>query len=228
MTETSELIDAIAASAKPVRRLKPPIVRALAWLAFAVILLGLLSVNLGFRSDLAQQIEQSFFVMAVGSSFATGILAGISAFLISLPDRSRRWLLLPLPALLLWLSSISYGCLTDWISVGPSGIDLGETARCFSTLVLIAIPLMLVIFVLLRHAAHVRATETILAASIAVSGIAATGLALFHALDASILVLLSNLGAIALTMLFGHFSGNRMFAMLSPRPAAFGGVWAYK
>jgi hypothetical protein len=46
-------------------------------------------------------------------------------------DTSRVWLLLPLPALALWISAIGYGCLTEQVNIGPDGAHLGDAVRCF-------------------------------------------------------------------------------------------------
>jgi hypothetical protein len=98
----------------------------------------------------------------MAASLLTGVLAAITAFLVSLPDRSRLWLLLPIPALVVWFSNIGYQCLVQWIAIGPDGISLGEAARCFSTLVLTGLPLSLAMLVMLRHAAPLRPTAIIL------------------------------------------------------------------
>jgi hypothetical protein len=87
-----------------------------------------------------------------GVSLLTGMCAAIAAFMLSLPNRSRLWLLLPTPALFTWLSTLGYQCLTDWISLDPNEIRLGETARCFATLVLTGLPLSLTMLVMLQYA----------------------------------------------------------------------------
>lgn len=39
-----------------------------------------------------------------------------------------------------WVSTIGYGCLTDWVSMNPNGIQRGEAARCFATLLMTSAP----------------------------------------------------------------------------------------
>ena len=158
-------------------------------------LVGVLAVNHGLRLDLVRRLGEADFWIGIGATSATGVLAAIAAFLVSLPDRSRWWLLLPLPAALVWVSNIAYQSLTDWVAIGPGGISLGETADCFATLVLIGLPLSLASFVMLRHAVHFNLTSVTMMASMAVSGIAAAGMSLLHPLDASILILIFNLGS---------------------------------
>src|ERR1700687_3836516 len=114
MITTPDLIEALAANVTPVRRLRPPLARATSWLSLAAVILVLLAVSHGARPDLAQRLQQPMFVVGIAASLLTGVLAAMASFLVSLPDRSRGWLLLPLPALVVWISTIGYGCLTDW------------------------------------------------------------------------------------------------------------------
>jgi hypothetical protein len=214
---TPDLIEALAANLTPVRRLRRPCTRAACWLAFAVLILGLLAVSQGIRPDLARRLHDPAFVASLAGTLATGILAALAAFLLSLPDRSRLWLLLPAPALVLWLSSLGYQCLTDWISFGPDGMHPGGAARCFATLVFASLPLSLAMLVMLRHAAPLQPVGVILAGSLAVAALTAAALSLFHELNASVMILLWNLGTASLLVGLARAFGRRMFAWAAPR-----------
>jgi hypothetical protein len=140
LVTTPELIDILCASATPVRRLRAPLVRAGLWLLLAgVVLLALAAVH-GARPDLALRLRDPSFAAALAGSLLTGILAAIAAFYLSLPDRSRLWLLLPAPPLALWVATIGYGCLTDWVALAPDGVHLGSTLECFATLGIASLP----------------------------------------------------------------------------------------
>lgn len=210
MITTPALIDLLAASAAPVRRLRPPLVRAAFWLLFAAVVLALVVAGHGLRPDLFVRWHRSDFVISTAAALATGVLAAIAAFVVAVPGRSSRWLLLPLPALATWLASIGYGCLTDWIAMGPDGLRAGETARCFALMMLTALPLALVIFSMLRRVAPLQPRAVALVASLAVAGLTATGLSLFHQLDATALILLLNLGTAALIVVAGTLGGGRL------------------
>lgn len=209
MITTPELIALLAANARPVRRLRPPLVRTGLWLLLAAAVFVLLAVGHGVRQDLAQRVEQPMFVIGIVASLVTGILAAIASFLISLPDRSRAWVLLPVPAVVVWVSTVSYGCLTNWVSMGPDGMRLGETARCFATLILISLPLSLALYSMLRHAALIRPAAVTLSGSLAVAAVTATGLSLFHELDATVMVFMWNLGIAVMIVGIGCFLGVR-------------------
>ena len=217
MITTPELINALAADATPVRRLRPPLVRAAAWLTFAAALLSLLAVVHGLRPDLAEHLQQRIFVVGMLASLGTGVLAAVASFFVSLPDRSRLWLLLPVPSLGIWLSTIGYGCLTNWVGIAPDGIQPGEAFRCFITLVMTSLPLSLAMIVMLRYTATLRPTLVTMTGSLAVATITATALSLLHDVEASAMILAWNVGVSALIVALGGVFGPRMLASLSPR-----------
>ena len=216
MVTTPELIDMLCADAKPVRKLRPPLVRAALWVLFAGLVLVVLAALLGTRPDLAERLRQPTFVGALAGALLTGVLAAVAAFYLSLPDRSRLWVLLPVPALVLWISTIGYGCLTDWVRIGPDGVRLGTTLECFATLALASLPLSLALLVMLRHAARLYPTTVGKMGGLASAGIAATALSLFHELDASVMVLLWNLGVAALIVALGGTFGRSLFTSILP------------
>lgn len=166
MIKTPDLTASLAANATPVRRLRPPVFRAACWLLLAAVILTLLAVSQGIRPDLVQRLRDPGFGASLAGSLLTGMLAAVAAFLLSLPDRSRLWLLLPVPALIVWLSNIGYQCLVEWIAIGPNGVSLGEAVRCFATLVLTSLPLSLAMLVMLRYAAPLRPTPVALTGSL--------------------------------------------------------------
>ena len=217
MIKTPDLIASLAANATPVRRLRPPVMRAACWLLLAAVVLALLAINQGIRPDLAQRLREPTFATGLAAPLLTGVLAAAAAFLVSLPDRSRLWLLLPVPALVLWLSNIGYQCLVQWIDIGPDGVSLGEAARCFATLVLTSLPLSLAMLVMLRYAAPLRPTAVILTGSLAVAAITATALSLFHTVDATLMILMWDLGTAALFVALAGVFGRRMFRWVAPR-----------
>jgi hypothetical protein len=215
VTQTPELIDALVACATPVKRLRPPLLRALLWLAGAALILVLLALGHGMRSDLMAHLRQPIFAISILAALATGALAAVAAFALSLPDRSRWWLVLPLPALAVWISTVGYGCIADWVSIGPDGMHLGETARCFATLLLTSVPLSLAMCVMLRHAALLRANESALMAGLAVAAITSTALSLLHDLDAAMMILVWNLGLAAIITVLARVFGHRLLIWAS-------------
>lgn len=208
---TSELIDSLVAGSTPVRPLRGPLWRATCWLAFAVLLLASIAIAHGLRPDLSLKLREHVFITGIAAAAATGILAAVGAFVASVPGRSLRWVLLPLPALLVWISTIGYGCLTNWVEIGPDGLSPGETARCFATLVLTGVPLFLTLLIMLRHVARLAPVPVAMAGSVAISAITAVALSLYHPLDATVMILVWNIGLTAVLLIGSASYGSRLF-----------------
>jgi hypothetical protein len=217
MTTFPELVDTLVSTASPVRRLRSPLQRAVIWLAFAGVVLALLSIEHGLRADLAVHLGQSLFLIGIVAAAATGIIAAVAAFMISIPDRSSWCLLLPLPTLVVWISTISYGCFFDWISIGPDGLRMGEALGCFASLLLTSVPLAIALVAMLRYAAFLRTGAVILMGSLAVGAITSTALMLIHDLDATVMILVWNLGTAAMISALGNLLGPRMFSWAASR-----------
>lgn len=192
--DTNALIRSLAADAPPVRRLRPPLIRAMGWLLMAAGIMGLMTISHGLRPQFAERMQDAVFALNMMASLATGILATVATFFVSLPDRSRAWLLLPAPALVVWLATIGYQCFNGWVPVPPGAITVEAASGCLATLVLTSLPLSLLMLVMLRYTAALRPRSIILMGSLAVSAITATALSMFHPLDATAMVLGWNLG----------------------------------
>jgi hypothetical protein len=144
-------------------------------------------------------------------------LGGHRNFYVGLPDRSRLWLILPTPSLLVWLSTVGYGCLTNWVSIGPEGVRFGETVRCFATLVPTSVPLLLAMLVMLRDVAVLRPMVAIMTGSIAIAAITAMAVSLFHDLDTTVMILIWNLGTSILIIALGCSLGSKVFSSVARR-----------
>ncbi|PWR23968.1 NrsF family protein [Zavarzinia compransoris] len=222
--ETDRLIEALAGSAAPVRRLRPPLVRAAFWLAGAGALVAAFTlfhaVNQGhsLRSLFGGFADLSFTLQWL-ASIATGVTAIIAAFELALPDRSRRWRLLPLPAVVLWLLTIGHGCLTDWIERGPDGFVAGHSLDCFVVIIGTSLPLGAGLAWMLRHAEAAWPLETITVGALGTAALSAAGLSLYHDLDASIMILIWHGGTTALIVWASRVLGRRWLRRrTSPRP----------
>lgn len=217
MITTPDLVKALAADAAPVHRLRPPLVRAACWLLFAAFIVALIGVSHGLRPDLALKASDPVFALGLLASILTAALAALAAFMLSLPDRSRLWLLLPAPALAAWAATVGYGCLTAWVGLGPAGVRLADIAECFATLVLTSAPISAALLLMLRHAAAVRPGAAAMPGCLAVAAVTATGMSLFHPLDATIMILVWNIGLVPLFVAVGGALHRRVLAWVAPR-----------
>lgn len=208
MIRTPELIDLLAGELKPVRRLRPPIFRAILWAFVAGVVVLLLAVSQGMRGDLAQRLPDGSFALALGGAAATALCAAAAAFALAVPGRSRLWALLPLPPLLLWIAAIGRQCLTHWVRYDSGTMMMGDTARCFATVILTSLPLWLLMLLMLRRSGAVRRVLPTLAGSLAVAATAGVAMDLLHRLDASAMILLWNFGTGAVIVLFATLFGR--------------------
>jgi hypothetical protein len=195
---TEALIERLAARAEPVRRLRPPVVRALAWLALttvvsavAVAWLADMETFFGRARELRQLIE-------LGATLATGLLAIVAAFHLSVPDRSPRWALLPLPTLAVWLAVAGAGCVASWVNGTAS--DLGESSECFAIIVAVSIPLGITVLWALARAKPLVPSRVAAVGGLGVAALAAFLLQFFHPFDVTVLDLALHAVAVALVV----------------------------
>jgi hypothetical protein len=195
------VIRRLADDLRPVRRLRPPLARALLWL-LAPLALGLGTMATANVHALMLRMDGApdLWVALLGSA-ATAILAGIAAFELSLPDRQGAWALLPLPALAVWLGASGMGCLRDWIAPGTQIADLQDSRHCLLSIIAYSVPLSLLLVAMLRRARPLRPGLVAPMGGLAIAAAAATLLALTHPYDSAATDLLVHLLAVLLVVL---------------------------
>jgi hypothetical protein len=109
---------------------------------------------------------------------------------------------------------MGYGCLFHWVELQDGMPSAGETFRCFGTVVGVSIPLALILLYMLRHAAHLRSTATAVVGALAIAAFAADTLMLVHQLDATVLVLVWNVGTLLVLVLAGRVAGPKLLAVI--------------
>jgi hypothetical protein len=187
---TDALIGKLGAQLLPVKPLRPPVTRALLWLlGVAVVFMPLWMANL---SVFAARNNDVRVAVELAATLATGIVAVVAAFYLSIPGRSERWLYAPLAPLLVWLGSSGLGCLRN----GLGEIDMA----CLVFVVVVSLPLSLVLFAVLRFARPIEPLRVALMASLGVAGLAAFLLQFFHPFDVTVLDLAVHATAIGLIM----------------------------
>lgn len=197
-----ELIDSLAASAPPVRPLGNPLRRALTTFG-AAMLLGGLAVY--FRGDTHQLLarypgREALMAIEVAAMLATGVLAIIGAFFLSIPGRSRRWLLAPLPSFLLWLLLSGGGCYGDWMRTGTAGAGMAHSADCLLFIIAVSLMLGAPLIWRLSRAAPIEPLPVALLGGLGSAALAALLLQFFHPFAVTFMDLAVHLIAILLVM----------------------------
>jgi hypothetical protein len=193
---TDQLIERLAASAEPVKRLRSPLIRASLWLVAVAAVAALLLPLFADFPLFARKLQDAKFIAELAGTLLTGIGAVIAAFYLSVPDRSPAWALLPIPPLILWLASSGYNCYREWITFGTKGWELGESADCFTTILAFSVPLGLALIVALRRARPIAPIPVATLGGLGVAAISAFLLQFNHAVDATFLDLGVHLAAI--------------------------------
>lgn len=200
MITTPELIEALAADAKPVRRLAPPLTRAGLWLTGFLLLVGVVTWATSAWPLMLQRVQMTRFALEMSATFLTGLAAVIAAFYLSLPDRSRFWILLPLPTLALWLASSGYGCYQNWIESGPQGWHLGRSSDCFMFIIMLSIPVAIALYAVLRRARPLDPLPVMALGGLGVAGLAAAVLQFYHPFDVTIVDLAAHVAAVVIVV----------------------------
>jgi hypothetical protein len=199
--QADRLIADLAADLRPVHRLAPPMWRAVIWIVLAAAVnTAAVVMHGGVRSDLMPLLQTMSYSSLLAATILTGILSALAVFMISIPGRSRYWAALPLPGVLLWFAAAGYGCFSDWLRMGPDGLKMGHSVDCFSWIVAISLPLSLVLYFMVRHAAWIRPGPTLILGMLSTAAFAATGLSLLHDLDTSLMIMVWHGGAIVILL----------------------------
>ena len=179
------LIGALVADLRPVRPLPPPALRTLIWL----MLVAAVAVAIAMFADVTAMWRRMTAIpdmwLAVLGSVATMATAAFAAFELSLPDRSRAWALLPLPALALWVGASGLGCMRAYVLPGTHVAGIGEMRDCLLFIIGLSVPLSAALIVMLRRAYSLAPPLTAAMAGLASAAAAATLLNFFHPFDAA-------------------------------------------
>jgi hypothetical protein len=204
-----QLVENLAGGLEPVRRLPSPAARAALWLG-ASALIGLALATQVDATRFALRMRVPDLAFAGIGAVLTAITAAFAAFATSVPGRSGRWALLPLPPLALWIGASGLGCLRGWIAPGTEDADAHAVTGCFSFLICVSIPLSVLIVVMLRRACPLRPNLTAALGGLAVAAAAAALLMPVHPHDATASDLLLHAAAVVIVIAVNGLGGGRL------------------
>jgi hypothetical protein len=206
--DTEKLIERLAEGVGPVRPLAPPWIRTAAWFLVAIPYVALVVFVVSPRADLIAKASEWRYAIEQVAALATGITAAIAGFTTVIPGYDRKILFLPALPLAIWLGSLGEGCVQDWIRFGPDGLSLRPDWFCFPAIVLVgAVPAM-VMAVMLRRGAPLTPHVTAALGGLAAAGLGNFGLRLFHSQDASLMVLVWQVGTVFILTAFAAWAGQ--------------------
>ncbi|MCC6982200.1 MAG: DUF1109 family protein [Bauldia sp.] len=212
------LIDGLASGLTPVRRLRPPLLRAAVWLGVFALVAAAYYVQRSGRFGLIA--TSPYLLPAFVAALVTAVLAAVAAFEMSLPDRSDSWIWLPLPALALWLALSGLGCLADLGRPAAWGDTWEEAMGCLRVIGGSAILLSPVLIWMLRRARPERAVRVALLGGLASAAGAATILMLVHPHNSTLLDLAVHAVCIAAVIGLNTLAGGFLFGRTRTREPA--------
>ena len=213
---SGDLVKALAADAAPVRRLASPMVRLGFWLAVSATYAARIVAAMGLRADLSARLTETRFVAELGATFMTSVLAAVAAFCAGCPGRPVWERFAPLPALALWLASLGEGCWQSFLQAGAQGLRIRPDFLCFPSILLVSTVPGALILLMIRRAAPIAPATTKALAALAAAALGATALRLFHAQDASAMILVWQFGSVALLAGLGALTGRKLLPWPEP------------
>jgi hypothetical protein len=219
--DIDQFIQQLAERAQPVTRLLAPWRRTVLWLAASLLYVSIvITAYLWADGGLRASIEPRL-VLELAAILATAVAAAIAAFSSVVPGRDRRFLLLPLIPLSLWLATLGHGCFHDWRVLGNAGLQVRTDWGCALPALVVSVLPAGTMLLMLRRGVPLLPAVTVALGVLATGAIANFGLRIFHAGDLSIQILVWHAGAAVLASLIASLAGPRLLPWRSwvGRPA---------
>lgn len=207
---TDALIAKLAEEARPLQPLQAPWRRATIWLILSLPYVALVAAVFGFRGDLLVKFTEVRFAIEQLAALATAFSAAIAAFATVIPGNSRRYLLLPLLPLTIWLSSVGVACLLDFAHSHAHTAKFHIDWLCFPGIVVVGIAPGALIVLMLRRGAPLFPIKSTALAGLAAAGLGDFGFRLLHAEDAGLTVLVWQMGTVFLLTALAALSGRHV------------------
>ena len=195
--DTDRLIDRLAQDAVPVRPLPAPGRRAALTLGIAAVA-ALIAISAAgdVAGLLARYAGREWLMMAeTGAMVATAILAIFAAFMLSVPGRSKRWLLAPLPSFLLWFGLSGVGC---FLGSGAPGQE--HTTDCLTFIILASLAVGIPLLWTLSRAHPIDPLPVAVMGGLGAAALSAFLLQFFHPFGLTAIDLAVHFGAVLLVL----------------------------
>ena len=213
--KTERLVERLAAELTPVHRIARPAIRLAWWLLISVPVASLVVWAFGPRPDLAARLADRAFLVAEGAALLTALVGIYAALCAGLPDQPGWKVWLPMAPMALWFGVLGQQCLDVFLRVGPKGLQVTSDAMCLPAIALGGLVPAIAIVVMLRRGGKFRTTHACLCGALGAAALGAATLRLYHMEDAAIMVIVWQLGSVAL---FGLVAGAISRMLVDNRP----------
>lgn len=209
--DTDAMIERLAQPATPVRRLRSPSFRAMAWLLVSAVSVAVVVFAMSLRSDLGIKMTETRFLIEQLAALATAILSAYAAFALTVPGRSHRVVALVGLPLTIWLASLGEGCWQSIVQRGPDGLYFQPDWICLPAIAMVGAVPAIAIVTMIRRGAPIVPRMTIALGALAAAAFGNFGLRLFHPQDASLMVLVWQFGTVVLLSSLGGLFAKKFF-----------------
>lgn len=208
---TDELVGSLAGDVRPVRRLSSPPVRLLVWLGLSLPWIAFIVWYRGPRVDIALKIGEGGWLFEQSLALATALAAGLAALCASIPGRPVWERVLPLLPLGLWIAITVDGSIRSVMADGTWSSLVEVDWVCLPNIASLGVVPAVAMIALIRRGAPVSPYTTIGYAALAATALAEFGLRFFHAEDASLMILVWQMGSVALLTVICIFFARHLF-----------------
>ena len=216
--KTERLVERLAAELTPVQRIAGPATRLAWWLLISVPAACLVVWAFGPRPDLATRLADRAFLIAEGAAMLTALAGIYAALCAGLPDQPRWKMWLPMAPMALWLGFLGQQCLDVFVRQGPDGLRVTSDAMCLPAIALGGLIPAIAVVAMLRRSGKFRTTHACLCGALGAAALGAAALRLYHMEDAAIMVIVWQLGSVAL---FSLAAGGISRMLVDNRPDGF-------
>jgi hypothetical protein len=208
---TGRLIEQLAGSLAAMPPLPRPWLRTARWLSLSLLFVALVVLIVSPRADLTDKLSETRFLIEQGAALLTGVMAAYAAFASTIPGVSRKVILLPLLPLAIWLGSLGQGCLDAWVRSGPEGLALQPDWLCFPAILLVGSLPAIAMLAMLQRGAPLSPRLSVALGGLAAAGLGDFGRRMFHPQDASVMVLVWQVGSVLILAALAGCIGRRLF-----------------
>jgi hypothetical protein len=198
--KTNDLIDQLATELEAVQPLKPPLRRAVLWMAGSVLYFAALAVIVTRFGIAEVGISFSLFVAQL-IGLVAGVAAAIAAFATVVPGYSRRILVWPVVAIAGWLAVFIGGAING--DAAPGIAASTHEWACVGMIVIGGLPLIGVLATMLRRGAPMSPGLTGLLGALAVGLFANFGACVSLPHESFLVTLVWHGGALSLLVVLG-------------------------
>ncbi|MCI0350727.1 MAG: DUF1109 domain-containing protein, partial [Acidobacteriales bacterium] len=189
--------------------------RTAGWLLLSAPYILVIILMMSPRQDLSLKFLDARYVIEQFAALAAGISAAVAAFATVVPGYSRRLLILPLMSVGIWMGTVGQGCIQEWMQRGPEGLVFRPDWMCLPVIALFGAVPALAIAVMLRRGAPLTPHLTAALGGLAAAGLGNFGLRFVHTQDASVMVLVWQLGSVFILSALAGWVGHLLLSWRS-------------